>query len=144
MFWSVTIIEGDDYVLLGSPLGVEHNLALTLVNHHRFLCHNLDAPIQGVRNVIAMEGIHRGNHQEVGFDLIAHPIKIGKGWTCHTQNLPCCFDSLWIDVTKPNELQQVRVILDQWLAPHSGGAITGADDRITSLSRTRRSARGLI
>ena len=48
-----------------------------------------------------------------------------------------CFDALRVDVAEADELHDVGVALLNLAAPHAGGALAGADDRVAPAARGR-------
>ena len=68
----VAVIEGDDQVAAALLFGVEHRLALLLVDDHRLFGHHVDAAFERLDDVLAVEAVDRRDHQQIGLRLVHH------------------------------------------------------------------------
>ncbi len=136
MLRRIAIVESHHDVSLVALLRIQHSAALFLIDDHRLLCDYVDASIQSGGDVLTVKTIHCRHHQQIGLRLITHLIEICERWTLHLHNLSRGSNSFWIDVTKSNELDHVRILLGKLASPHPTGPIASAHNRVTPSWRT--------
>ena len=131
------VVEGDDDLLLVALLGVEHRLALLLVDDHRLLGHHVEAPVERADDVLAVVRVLRRHHHDVGLRLVEHLVEVGERRTVDAHQRLRRLDALRVDVAETDELDDVGVALPDLAAPHAGGALAGADDGVAPAARGR-------
>jgi hypothetical protein len=140
----VAIVEGDDHLLAGALLGVEHRLALLLVDHHRLLGHDVDAAAERLDDVIAVEAVDGGDHQEVRLRLVHHLVEVRERRTRDTDRLFRRLEADRVDVGQTDEFHAVGITPRNRRSPHADPADPGSDDGVAPfrLRAKRGSGRG--
>ena len=131
------IVEGDDDLLLVALLGVEHGLALLLVDDHRLLGHHVEAPIERANDVLAVVRVLRRHHDDIGLRFVEHLVEVREGRAIDAHQPLGYLHTLRIDVAETDELDDVGVALSNLAAPHAGGALAGTDDGVAPAARRR-------
>ena len=129
----VAVVERDHDLLAGALLGVEHRLALLLVDDHRLLGHDVDAAVQRLDQILAVIAVNRRDHQQVRLRLVHHLVEVRERRARDADRFLRGFEADRVDVGQPDELDAVGIAAGNRRTPHADAADTGADDGVAPL-----------
>jgi hypothetical protein len=147
----VAVVEGDDDLAVVPLLGVEDGLTFRFVGRHRLLGHHVDAAVEPLDDVFVVEAVDGRDHQQVRLRLLHHLVEVREGGAVgHADEIAGDDGALGVRVAESDELEDVRVHLDEVPAPHAAGTVAGADDGVAAfrgrlaegLRRKQRGAKG--
>ena len=130
MLRRVAVIEGHDDVAAALAFGIQHGLALLLVDRHRLFGHDVEPALEAAHDVFAVVAVDGRDHQQVRLGFRQHLVEVREGRAGDAHLLLRDFSAQRVDVAQPDELDDVAVLLRDRAAPHPDRAHAGADNGV--------------